>query len=399
MRAPGLAGAARTAGTRSWARPDSARSRAARMVGAARTAGAGSSAPNGGEGRAAALLGAAALAGAGPPARVRSRAGRTVGAAVSVSIAAVAWGCELVEVEVARPDEAIVAEVTILLTSGEGAGDGFGMSASALLQRTRRESRVQPVSGATVRVANQDGRAVVLSPEPQGSLCIGVDSLQWGWMQDETGVSCYRSTEAETPFQPGDPLALEVVLPDGGVLTGASQMPAAFSMPELRLEQGVCGMLPETHQRIDWTPSEGAWAYKSEVRITGIEADARDPYRPDSVHLEVLALGREQTGLVFPRAFGLAEYLDANYSRELVLSLRDGLPAGSSAVFSVTAIDRNWFNWTRNSSFTFSGVVRIPSVFGDGSGVFATGIRRRFAVTVEDGVEAPKCGPEAPGAS
>lgn len=328
--------------------------------------------------------------------RARSRGARRARAALSVATVAAGWGCELVEVEVAAPDDAVVAEVMVLLTSGEAEGDGFGLSASALLQRTRRGSGVQPVDGATVRIANQDGREVVLLPEPRGWLCIGVDSLQWGWRQDETGTFCYRSERTETPFQPEDQLALNVGLPDGSELTGASQVPSGFSMPELRLADGVCAMLPETQQRIDWTPSQGAWGYKSEVRIDGLAADDGDGLRADSVHLELLALGREETGLVFPKAFGLSEYLDGPYSRELILSLRDGLPVGASAVFAVTAIDRNWFNWTRNSSFTFSGVVRIPSVFGDGSGVFATGIRRRFDVMVGDAVEAPACGPEAP---
>lgn len=341
--------------------------------------------------------------GLGSPARrdrARSRDARRAAAALSVTTVAAAWGCELVDVDVAQPDDVVVAQVTALLRSGEAEGDGFGLSASALLHRTRRASGVQPVDGATVRIANQHGREVVLVPEPRGYLCIGVDSLRWGWLQDETGASCYRFAQTEAPFQPGDQLALEVDLPDGRQLTGASQAPSRFSMPELRLADGVCAMLPETQQRIDWTPSEGAWGYKSEVRIDGLDDDADgEGLRADSVHLELLALGREKTGLVFPRAFGLSEYLDGPYSRELILSLRDGLPAGASAVFAVTAIDRNWFNWTRNSSFTFSGVVRIPSVFGDGSGVFATGIRRRFEVMVGDAVEAPACGPEAPSAS
>lgn len=323
-----------------------------------------------------------------------ARIGRAA-ATLSVATVAAAWGCELVRVDVAQPDDVVVAEVTALLTSGEAEGDGFGLSASALLHRTLRESGAQPVAGATVRIANQDGREVALLPEPRGWLCIGLDSLYWGRRQDETGAFCYRSEQTETPFQPGDQLALNVGLPDGTELTGASQVPSAFSMPELRLADGVCAMPPETQQRIDWTPSQGAWAYKSEVRIDGLD-DAGDGVRADSVHLELLALGRAQTGLVFPGDFGLSEYLDGPYSRELILSLRDGLPAGASAVFAVTAIDRNWFNWTRNSSFTFSGVVRIPSVFGDGSGVFATGIRRRFEVMVGDAVEAPACGPEAP---
>lgn len=330
------------------------------------------------------------------PGEARPRGAWRACAALSAATVAAGWGCELVEVEVAPPDDAVVAEVMVLLTSGAAEGDGFGLSASALLHRTRQEAGVQPVAGATVRIASQDGRVVVLAPEPRGHLCIGVDSLQWGWMQDETGASCYRFAQTETPFRPGDRLALDVGLPDGRELTGASQAPSAFSMPELRLADGVCAMSPETQQRIDWTPSPGAWGYRSEVRVTGLEDVAGDVFQPDSVHLELLALGRERTGLVFPGAFGLAEYLDGPYSRELVLSLRDGLPAGASAVFAVTAIDRNWFNWTRNSSFTFSGVVRIPSVFGDGSGVFATGIRRRFEVRVGDAVEAPACGPEAP---
>ncbi len=330
----------------------------------------------------------------------RQPASETVGRVAKTALVAVAsaasWSCELVEVEVARPDDVVVAEAALVLASDAGAGRGFAMSALALLHRTRQETGVAPVDGATVRVSDQDGRSVVLLPEPRG-LC--VDSLDWRFARDLSGASCYRAAPTEEPFVPGDRLTLEVVLADGGALEGASQVPSLFSMPDLRLANGVCGMLPETQQRIDWTQAEGAWAYKNEARISGYAPSAGSAGRSKPVHLELLAIGREETGLVFPRSFGLSEYLDETYDRELILRLRDGLPEGASAELSVTAIDRNWMNWARTSGITFSGVVRIPSVFGDGTGAFATGVRRRFEVAVEDAADLPACGPAAVGSA
>lgn len=321
--------------------------------------------------------------------------GKIASAALAAAVSAASWGCELVEVEAAPPDDVVVAEAVVLLVADSGGGSGFSMSVSALLHRTRRDAAADPVDGATVRVAGQDGRTVMLLPAPRVERC-GLDSLNWDWARDMYGASCYRAAESEPLFAPGDKLALEVVLAGGGVLKGASQIPSPFAMPDLRLAGGVCGMRPETHQRIDWTEAGGAWAYKNEAQITGYDPGKGTGYRPDSLHLELLAIGRDETGLVFPRAFGLAEYVEGTYDRELITRLRSGLPDGASAALSVTAIDRNWMNWTRNSGITFSGVVRTPSVFGDGTGAFATGVQRRFEVTVGGDTGAPACGPEEP---
>ncbi len=311
--------------------------------------------------------------------------------ALAVVVLGASWACELVEVEAAKPDDVVVAEVAVVLASGSGDGLEFAMSASALLHRTRQGTSVD---GATVRLSNQDGRTVALLAEPRGFLCLHYDTLALGQARDESGASCYRAAETEEPFAPGDRLALEIVLADGGVLNGASRIPSSFSMPQLRLADGMCGMRPETQQRLDWTPANGAWAYRSEARVTGHEQGAGSGFRPDSLDLQLLALGRERTGLVFPRSFGFSEYLDSTYDRDLILKLRDGLPAGAWAHLSVTAIDRNWMNWTRDTGVTFSGTVRIPSVFGDGTGAFATGIQRQFEVTVGEDTGAPACGPE-----
>lgn len=317
---------------------------------------------------------------------------RMANAALTVAALGASGACELVEVEVAKPDDVVVAETMVVLASG--GNPEYAMSAFALLHRTYQGTTVAPVDGAAVRLTNQDGRTTTLVAEPRGYLCLHYDTLSWDATRDLSGAACYRAAETETPFAPGDRLTLEIVLADGGVLEGASQIPFSFSMPELRLADGMCGMRPETQQRVDWTPSDGAWAYKSEARITGHEPGGGFGPNADSLDLDLLAIGREQTGLVFPRSFGLSEYLDSTYDRDLILKLRDGLPAGASARLAVTAIDRNWMNWTRTSGISFSGNVRIPSVFGDGTGAFATGVRRQFAVTVGDDGGLPACGPE-----
>jgi hypothetical protein len=48
----------------------------------------------------------------------------------------------------------------------------------------------------------------------------------------------------------------------------------------------------------------------------------------------------------------------------------------------ISATDRNYVNWVRGGNFNPSGVVRVPSVGGDGIGVFASTVTRTFEVVV-----------------
>ena len=117
----------------------------------------------------------------------------------------------------------------------------------------------------------------------------------------------------------------------------------------------------------------------------------------DLLYLSGLSVGPDDVDIVFIKGFGLFEYLDVDGSeREVLDELREGMPANTRGDVSVTAIDRNWVNWERGGGFNPTGSVRVPSVFGDGSGVFATGVQRRLEVVSGPGGEEqllPLCSP------
>ena len=58
--------------------------------------------------------------------------------------------------------------------------------------------------------------------------------------------------------------------------------------------------------------------------------------------------------------------------------------AGVTAEVSITAVDGNYVNWARGGNFNPSGQVRVPSLSGDGTGVFGTTVGRSFDVLVSN---------------
>ena len=67
---------------------------------------------------------------------------------------------------------------------------------------------------------------------------------------------------------------------------------------------------------------------------------------------------------------------------DLAVRLQRGLPVGASAEVSITAVDRNYVNWQRGGNFNPSGVVRVPSLRGAGTGVLGSTYRRSFTIQV-----------------
>ena len=55
-------------------------------------------------------------------------------------------------------------------------------------------------------------------------------------------------------------------------------------------------------------------------------------------------------------------------------------------------------NWARGGNFNPSGLIRIPSVFGDGTGFFGTATQRSLNVVSApaDNDRPPLCGPAEP---
>ncbi|HAW90536.1 MAG TPA: hypothetical protein DCX61_07725, partial [Gemmatimonadetes bacterium] len=56
------------------------------------------------------------------------------------------------------------------------------------------------------------------------------------------------------------------------------------------------------------------------------------------------------------------------------------------------AVEGNFVNWQRGGNFNPSGQVRVPSLRGDGTGVFGAAVNRGFDVVSSDQASAlPDC--------
>ncbi|MDE2764704.1 MAG: hypothetical protein OXQ94_15260 [Gemmatimonadota bacterium] len=309
-------------------------------------------------------------------------------------------GCSLTEITVAEPEDVIVAEVQVVLTPAPDT-DELTMAAWAILHRTYRPEGTPGISGAVVEVRADAERVVGLEEQDSLAHCIALDLIARDSLETDPSLdaACYRAEATPAPFAPGERLSVSITAPDGRVLTGVSRLPGAFSMIGLQQEDGRCRVRPDTHYRFRWTSARDSWAYVADARFQGLRRalGRRGIEAPDTLYLLGLAIGREDTTIVFPRQFGVFEAFNASDNElEILRELWKGLPEGVSAEVAIAAADRNWVNWERGGNFNPSGQIRIPSVFGDGTGVFATATSRRVLVKSAGVGDEPLCGPAEP---
>ncbi len=291
-------------------------------------------------------------------------------------------------------------------------GTAESMSALAFLHRTRDANGSRAVPGARVAVTGASGVAVELVQVDSASSCLTEagelvyrvfgDTVVAEVVNPFLDATCYRASRAPSPFAPGEELALAVEVPDGRSMHGTGRAPGSFSFVDVERAEGACRMEPDTHARLNWTRADDAWTYVADSRIEGLDGAlaSEDLPAPDSLYLLGLSIGRDDTRIDFPRDFGLFDFFDgSDAERRIIRRLADGLPAGVEATIAVAAVDRNWVNWARGGGFNPSGLVRIPSVFGQGTGLFGAAVQRTLRVTSApaDGSETPPlCGPPAP---
>ena len=323
----------------------------------------------------------------------RNRSTRAIAPLVATVVAGAltTTGCELTGVAITAPERVIFAETWAILALD--ADNGPALDAFAFLHRTLSSGDGGRVPGAVVRLSGESG-AVVHLAEQDVEVCLGVPESVY----PKDGGSCYRTQMSPSPFAPGERLALEITTPDDRILVSASRVPGAFSFQDLAQEGGRCRLEPRTNFRFEWTPAEDAWAYIADARIEGLPDTLADEdfEVPDSLYLGGRSLGREDTGIIFPRQFGFLEFLQ-DENRGLVRVLQDGLPEGARAEIAFTAADRNWTNWVRVETFGPIASRRVPSVTGDGTGWFGTATQRRVGVVFIPRGEGqpPLCGPAA----
>ena len=199
-----------------------------------------------------------------------------------------------------------------------------------------------------------------------------------------TRGTCYvASQEVADKFQPGEQLELTIELSDGRTLRSATTIPGEFTLTGI--EDGSRCLLPvDTPLTVQWSRSNDTWAYISETLIVGLESSlsgtVASTNEADSLWLLGLSLSASDTTIVFPTEFGIFQRFDLD--AEIAAQLQKGLTPGTQASVTVTAANRNYANWARGGNFNPSGRVSIPSVTGDGTGVFGASVTRTFEMVV-----------------
>lgn len=305
------------------------------------------------------------------------RPGSPVRSLVALLGGLLAGGCEIAEVAVADVEDVVIAEVYANVAADRADNHLLGV-----LHRTigPDEVDVDELIAARLTVTRSDGLVIRMLDAPLGD-CIETVG------EDRTGA-CFVADPAEAAaLRPGDLLSLEVALADGGRLEGASRIPGSFHLPNYP-EQ--CTIPPDTLLGLRWSRSEGSWAYVNETAIFGLPGALRGEgiiVEDDPLYLLGVSISDADTTIVFPSEFGAFNRLDLD--RDLAVRLQRGLPNGTRAEITITAVDRNYVNWARGGSFNPSGQVRVPSLRGDGTGVFGTTVGQRVIVFASDDPSAP----------
>ena len=296
-----------------------------------------------------------------------------------------AVACALEEVTVVDVEDVVVAEIFLQLNRAPGGESRL----TAFLHRTvgGAGSGFHEVPGAVVVISRPGDFSVELA---QAALDDCVASTPEGG----TGTCYVAAPSLAASFEPGDQLEARITLPDGGVVFGTSQVPGDFSLQNVP-DGGYCTLPAQTSLEVRWSSSEGAWAYVNETSVMGL-ADFFAPAGievADTLYLLGLSVSAADTTVVFPGEFGVFNRFELD--REVSLQLQQGLPPDTRADVTITATDRNYVKWARGGNFNPSGQVRVPSLRGDGTGLFATVVVRTFSVAVDPGPEDPGAGAPA----
>jgi hypothetical protein len=289
--------------------------------------------------------------------------------------AALAAACELQEVSIAEPEDLVVAEVLLY------AGDPVQ---TALLHRTLGQDA--RVDGARIEVRSDTRGVLRYQPAPDGDCITDLDEPAAASLG-----SCYTVQAPPGFLAPGERYALRIDLADGRVLTGTTVVPGAFEV--VRPSELVCALRPDRPFELVWRRAEHAWVYVIETNLLGIGAALRArgiAIDQGSLRLLGLSISAADTTIVFPSELGIFDRFDTDLA-DVLLALQRGLPPGVDADVLVGAADRNYVNWARGGRFNPSGLIRVPSVSGDGTGMFGAIVPRRLRLATVAGALLPPC--------
>ena len=287
---------------------------------------------------------------------------------VSLPLVLALAGCSIQETLIVELEDLVVAEVHVEI----GGALLGGNRVMAFLHRTLGTS----VPGARV-VITRGGTSSVELQEADQDAC-------YQDRNKRTRGTCYvASQQVADGFQPGEQLELTIELSHGRTLRSATTIPGEFTLTGI--EDGSRCLLPvDTPLTVQWSSSSDTWAYIGETLIVGLESSlsgtVASANEADSLWLLGLSLSASDTTIVFPTEFGIFQRFDLD--AEIAAQLQKGLTPGTQASVTVTAANRNYVNWARGGNFNPSGRVSIPSVTGDGTGVFGASVTRTFEMVV-----------------
>jgi hypothetical protein len=280
--------------------------------------------------------------------------------------------CELREVQIAEPEDIVLAES--ILRPDEPQQRVF-------LHRTLGSAAGPKVDSAVIEVRGDDPRVMQFVQVQEGQ-CVG----QFSDTPEGLQGSCYLSQVGPgvLPVLAGATYRLSITLRDGRRMMGVTTVPQDFRLVRPTVTQ--CSVPEMTPFEVTWTRSPGAWVYAAETSLRGI-IGALQPHNiqvnEDPLRLFGLSITAADTTITFPKEFGLFDRFDDDLTEALVF-LQNGLPRGVVADVTIAAADRNYVNWQRGGNFNPSGFVRVPSISGDGTGVFGSLVAKNFQITVED---------------
>lgn len=296
---------------------------------------------------------------------------------LTVSMALLLAACELTSTTLTEPEDALIVEAYVIV---QGVPPLGGVKASLLVHGVvGSPGSVNGPPPVAATIADASGTTTTLLEQP-------IDRCILNGLEGNNLGRCYTA-DLPAEVQPGAVLSLRVEAPGDQLITGVTTLPDDFQIITPVADGRACQLPADTRLEMAWSPSAGAWAYPSEVRFQdlGPQLAAEDPQFTDLADPLVifgLAISDSDTTISFPNEFGLFDRFDDEIVLRALVEIQDGLPAGVVSEITIAAADRNWINWERGGNFNPSGSVRVPSVSGDGFGVFGSMVLKNISIVV-----------------
>lgn len=270
-------------------------------------------------------------------------------------------GCELEEVSIVDVEDVVIAEVYVNLMPDPADNEVIAFIHQTIGQDAPVVDELDDARVTIIRTT--DAFTMVLTNEALSDCVETAPEAQPG--------ACFVADDIEVQqIVPGDLLSVTIELVDGGIITGATRVPGEFSLIGIG---EACRVPPNKNIELQWTRSERAWAYLNETSIRGLPtllAEEGIQMNDDPLYLLGLSVSDSDTTIVYPSEFGVFNRFDLQ--TDVATRLQRGIPQNATSQITIRAVDRNYVNWARGGNFNPSGQVRVPSLVGDGTGVFGS---------------------------